>query len=187
MASSPPASARGAGQEQMLARPTRRPPQSRLLPKLKHTAMISMSTQKRSDLLRRLELTDMFMLHCSRQVTFRADSPLQSNCLVAGIIRPMTQVYCEIIRGTASLVIKGRHGAQEGQAGSHWDSDPVIQAAQLFVQGGWKASSALKLSQLTRTNKLPNDPLVAHTMRRRGYALHLPRAWSRSRARAFRT
>ena len=89
-----------------------------------------MLIQKRSDLLRRLGLTNTSMLLCNHQITSRVDSPLQSNYLVAGITKPMTPAYCE----TDSLAIQ-LQGVQEGQAGSHWDSVPATQAAQLSSHG----------------------------------------------------
>lgn len=80
-------------------------------------ATIPTLIQKLSDLLLKLGRTDTSMPLCSHLTTSKVNSPLQSNYLVAGITKPMTLVYCE----TDSLVIQLHQGAQEGQAGSHWD------------------------------------------------------------------
>jgi hypothetical protein len=81
------------GQEQTRARPTKRPPQSKSLPRPKHMETISMSIQKHSDLLRRLGLTNTFMLLCSHQTTFRVNLLPQSSYLVAGITKLTTRAY----------------------------------------------------------------------------------------------
>jgi hypothetical protein len=114
-------------QEQTLARLTRRPLSSKSLPKLKHMATTSMLIQRHSDLLLKLGRTDTSMPLCSHQITFKVNSLLQSSSLVVGITSPMTPADC----GTDILVIQLHQGAQEGQAGSHWDSVPAIQVAQL--------------------------------------------------------
>ena len=135
MASSPLARGHGAAQEPMRARPTKRRLQSRLLPKLKHLAMISTLIQKRSDLRLRLGLTNIFMPHCSHRTTYKVDLPRQSSCLVAGIIKPTTRAHCERVAEIACRGVQLHHGAREGQAGSHWDLVPAIQAARLLFQG----------------------------------------------------
>lgn len=52
-----------------------------------------MLTQKRSDPLQRLGPIDTSMLLCSHQIIFKDDSPLQSNYLEVGIIKPMTRTF----------------------------------------------------------------------------------------------
>ena len=54
---------------------------------------ILMSIQKHSDLLRRLGLTNTFMLLCSHQTTFRVNLLPQSSYLVAGITKLTTRAY----------------------------------------------------------------------------------------------
>jgi len=90
-----------------------------------------MLIQRLSDLLLKLGRTDTFMPLCSHQITSKVNSLLQSNYLVAGITKPTILAYC----GTDSLVIQLHQGAQEGQAGSHWDSVPAIQVTQLLCHG----------------------------------------------------
>ena len=109
----------------------RRPPQSRWSPKLKHMATILMLTRKHSDLLLKLGQTGTFMPLCNHRITSKVNSPPQSNYLVFGITKPMTPGCC----GAESLAIQLHQGAQEGQAGSHWDSVPVIQVARLSFHG----------------------------------------------------
>ena len=173
MASSPLAKGRGVDQEQTLARLTRRLPQSRSSPKLKHLAMTSTSTQRPSDLLRRLGRTHIYMLHCSHQTTFKVGSHRRSSYLVDGFTKRTTQESCKRMQEIVVLAIGPRHGAREEQAGSRLVSAHAIQADPLWFQGESRVLLVLKLSQPTKISKLPSDQRAVHTTNCRGYTLHL--------------